>query len=67
VDAFAGTAAGLWVVATGLDDGRHDGRADRARGSDVIAAPRLDPEGHHVLRQVRMRPLIDLVRQPVSP
>ena len=50
-----------------LDGGGDDRHAEVARGVHVVAAPQHDPGSHQVLGQVRVRPLVDVVRQAVAP
>ena len=68
MEALAGSAARHeLVVAPGLDDRRTHGHAEVARGADVVLAPEHDARGHRVFRQVRVGPLVDVVREPVAP
>ena len=50
-----------------LDRGRHDGHLEIARGGHVVLAPEHDPGRHQVLGEVRVGPLVDVVRQAVAP
>ena len=50
-----------------LDHGVHDGHPELARRPDPVLAEGHDPDGHRVLGQVRVRPFVDVVGQPVAP
>ena len=55
------------ALAAGLDRRVPDRRRDLAARRHVPAGEQRDPAGHHVLREVRMRPLVDRVVDPVAP
>ncbi len=55
------------VIAPDLDDRVANRHAKIARGADPVVAPRDEPAGHGVLREVRVGPLVDVVREPVAP
>ena len=68
VEAFARAAARQGrVIAARLDDRGTHRHAEVAGGADVVLAPGHDAERHRVLGQVRVGPLVDVVRQPVPP
>ena len=60
-------AGGLWILPSRLDDRGPDRDAERAGGVDVVLAPQDQTGGHGVLGQVRVRPFVDVVGQPVAP
>ena len=68
VEALAGPLAGDRHVDPARLDRRGPDRDPKvARGGHVVAAPQDDPAGHQVLGEVRMGPLVDVVRQAVAP
>ena len=67
-DAVAGTVAGPgWVLPARLDRGVPNRHAQVARGCHVVAREGDDPGGHRVLGEMRVRPLVDVVRDVVPP
>ncbi len=67
VDALAGAIAGEDVLPPMLDGGGADRCPDVAGALDVVAAPQHDPGRHRVLGEVRVGPLVDVVRLVVAP
>ena len=67
MDPLTGTVAGEDVLPSMLDGGGADRRSDVAGPIDVVTAPQHDPGSHGVLREVRVRPFIDVVRLAVAP
>ena len=67
MDALAGTIAGEDVLASMLDGGGADRRAEVAGPRDVVLAPEDEPRRHRVLGEVWMGPFVDLVRIAVPP
>ena len=64
--------AGAAVADVRVDPPRLDDRGDHrhpelARGLDVVLAPEHQPERHRVLGEVRVGPLVDVVRHAVAP
>ena len=68
VQALAGVLVGRELVDPArLDGDGPDRRLEVARRADVVLAPQDETAGHRVLREVRVRPLVDVVGQPVAP
>ncbi len=68
VDAVAGSVPGERRISVPRLDYRvEDRHAELAGGGDPVVTPRDEAAGHRVLREVRMRPLVDLVAHPVAP
>ena len=57
----------LAVVPARLDGRVDDRDAELARRADPVLAEGHDPDGHRVLGHVRVRPLVDVVRDVVAP
>ena len=67
MEPLPGPPAGQRVVAPRLDRGGRDRRPELARRADLVPSPQDEPAGHRVLGEVRMGPLVDVVRQAVAP
>ena len=55
------------VVAPRLDDRIDHRDVQLALGTDPVLAERHEAQGHRVLREMRVRPLVDVVAEPVAP
>ena len=60
-------AAGVGLVPARLNGRVADLDAEIARGGRLVLAPGDDPQGHRVLREVRVGPLVDVVGDAVAP
>ena len=68
VDPVAAAVAGqLRVVSRGSTAASGPRHAEIARRGDPVVAPRDEAAGHRVLREVGVRPLVDVVVDPVAP
>ena len=67
VEALTRALARQRVFPSWLDRGRRDRGAQIACPRDVVLAPQHDARGHRVLGEVRMGPLVDVVRLAVAP